>query len=229
MQDDLDVSFVIPIYNNASILPATIEKLQSYFSRTRLRYDLIFVNDASTDASLSIIETAAQTITNIKLLNLAMNGGQQRALMQGFMVAGGKVVIAVDADLPCEMTDLMRLAQMANEGVELVLGKRTGDIRRTWLRRLGSKIGNLLFRLLFEFQIQDFGCGIGAIRRQLIERLRSHGVPARLIKLDLLFLAESYVEVDVNTTNTISQNRSSYSFSKLLGLLWQLINYPKPR
>ncbi|MFZ5628409.1 MAG: glycosyltransferase family 2 protein [Spirochaetota bacterium] len=222
MRTQFGVSLVVPVYNSAAFLPSTIAELTDYLAREFAQYELIMVEDGSVDESLSLLRAAAEKDTNVRLLIHENNLGQQQSLADGLYVAKNEIVLTVDADLPCALTDLRRIAELAYDGKELVFTRRRAQIHWAWWRRLGSKVANMIFRVIYPFQVQDIGCGLVAMRPSLIEKLRKRKKPVGLIKLDLLLVAESYIEVDIQNHAPLT---SSYSFFKLLRLFWLMLTY----
>lgn len=222
MRDTFAVSLVVPVYNSAAFLPNTIAALTDYLEREFTHYELIMVDDSSVDESLSLMRAAADKNKNIRLLIHESNLGQQQSLADGLFVAKNEIVLTVDADLPCALTDLRMIAELVYNGIELVFTRRKAQVHRALWRRLGSKVANVIFRLIYPFEVQDIGCGLVAMRPSLIERLRKREKPIGLIKLDLLLVAQSYIEVDIQNNTPVT---SSYSFLKLLKLFWLMLTY----
>lgn len=220
---NLHVSVVVPVYNNETVLPNTIHRLSAYFAENFTKYELVFVNDCSTDDSPQILQTAMAKNNKIRLILREVNGGQQQAMADGLLAAKGDVVIGIDADLPCEIGELKKIALLASDQAELVLGKRTGIFHQVSWRRWGSSIGNGLFRLLHPYNITDFGCGIGATRRTVVDRLREKNTTVGIIKLEMLRLAKTYIEVEIHPPKNLVIGKSSYSLLKLLRLVWAII------
>lgn len=222
MRAQFGVSLVVPIYNSAALLPTTLPALTLYLAREFTHYELIIVEDGSVDESLLLMRAAAEENKNIRLLIHERNLGQQQSLADGLFVAQNEIVLTVDADLPCALTDLRRIADLAYGGKELVFTRRRAQAHKAWWRRLGSKVANIIFRLIYPFQVQDIGSGVIAMRTSLIERLQKREKPIGLIKLDLLLVAESFIEVDIQNHTPVT---SSYSFFKLLRLFWLMLTY----
>ena len=220
MRDIFGVSVVVPVYNSAAFLQGTIAALTDYLALEFAHYELIMIDDGSVDESLSLMRAAADKNKNIRLLIHASNLGQQQSLADGFLAARNTIVLAVDADLPCELTDLKKIARIVHDGTELVLGRRIVQIRRAWWRILGSMVANIIFRLLYPFEVHDFGCGLAAMRPSLIDKLRNQKRSTGLMKLDLLRVAESYTQIDIKSR---APTASSYSFFKLLRLFWIMV------
>jgi len=222
MRDMFAVSLVVPVYNSAAFLPSTIAALTDYLAREFTHYELIMVDDGSVDESLSLLRAAAEKDKNIRLLIHERNLGQQHSLADGFLAARNAIVLSVDADLPCELIDLKKIACIVYSGRELVFGRRILQIRRPWWRTLGSAVANTIFRWIYPYEVQDIGCGLLAMQPSLIDKLRNQKRSTGLIKLDLLLAAESYVQMDIRSRAPAT---SSYTFLKLLKLFWILVTY----
>jgi glycosyltransferase involved in cell wall biosynthesis len=220
MSDKFAVSLVVPVYNSAAFLQSTITALAGYLQSEFKHYELILVDDGSIDESLAIMRAAADENKNIRLIIHERNLGQQRSLADGFLSARNAIVVSIDADLPCELTDLKKIAHIVYNGSELVFGRRVVQIRRAWWRTFGSFVANLIFRLIYPFEIQDIGCGLLAMRPSLIEKLRNRKKSTGLIKLDLLLAAENCVQMDISNRRSTT---SSYSFIKLVKLFWLML------
>lgn len=225
MKKDFSVSVVIPVFNGAVVLSSTITLLTSYLEDTYQEYEVLFINDASTDSTETILQAAAQRNARIKVMTSPINKGQQVSLLSGLLAAQYSVVLSVDADVPCELDDLSRIAELTHLRFELVVSRRVGRKTQKWWRVLGSWGANLLFRLLFRFQIRDFGCGVAGLRRSLIEKLRTQKRTIHLLKIDALQLALNYAEIDIAAIERSSESESSYSFRKLWRLFWAIFIY----
>lgn len=226
MKADFGVSVVVPVYNNADILDSTIAILSAYLAQEFRDYELIFVNDGSTDGSQELLEDAALANTNIRILRQHLNIGQQQAIAIGALSAEQEIIVAIDADLPCVLDDLKKLASAAAEGTELVLGRRVGGPSRRWWRRLGSFVGAWTIRALYpQCAIRDFGCSTVAARRSFADRLRNRTDEIQVLKIQLIEVAESYVEMDIRLPEQPIAGKSGYSLLSLLDLLWKIVAY----
>lgn len=225
MKANFGVSVVVPVYNNAPILRTTIRRLTEYLNQEFVHFEIIFVDDGSSDESVEILEDAAMKSARIRVLRHATNLGQQQATADGALMAREQIIVTVDSDLPCALSDLKKIATLAAQGTELVLGYRISDMRRTWWRRLGSRMAGFLVRLLYPYDIRDFGCSTGAVRRSLVDRLRHKSQDTRQLKILLLKFAESYTETLIQASDNPPRTTSSYSFSKLMNFFWQIVSY----
>lgn len=227
MKSKFGVSVVVPVYNNADILLNTINRLTDYFSREFVRYELIFVDDGSKDSSRELLQMAASKNKKIRLLRHEKNLDQQQAIADGSLAAHEHIIITVDAHISCALSDLKKIALIAEEGTELVFGRRTGGPRHAWWRRFGTRFVGWLFRTLYSYPMSDFGCSIGAVRRTLVDRMRQNRNSVRiwLLKVELLRYATSYTEVDIGPPEVSMPRKSGYTVLKLAKRFWAIIWY----
>jgi undecaprenyl-phosphate 4-deoxy-4-formamido-L-arabinose transferase len=221
----LTVSVVIPVFNNSEILDSNIRKLTIFLSKEFADYELILVDDKSTDRSADMLRAAASQNAKIRVLWHHTNRGQQWAIANGALMARENTVIVIDADLPCLLSDLKKIALLTAAGTELVLCRRAGALSRPWFRRAGSLLASKLCRLLFRYGISDFGCSTGAVRRELIERVRVRASDLKLLKIQLLQHANSFVETEITVPPVAQGASSAYSFAKLVSILWSIAKY----
>ncbi|MFZ5628406.1 MAG: glycosyltransferase family 2 protein [Spirochaetota bacterium] len=227
MKSKFGVSVVVPVYNNATILPVTIQRLSDFFSREFTRYEIIFVDDGSDDESWQLLQAAASGNPKIRLLKHEKNLDQQQAVADGSLAAREDIIVNVDAHISCALADLKKVALIAHQGTELVFGRRTGGPPHGWWRRLGTRLVGWLFRLLYSYEMSDFGCSIGAVRRSLVDRMRQNQNSVRiwLLKVELLRYATSYTEVDIGPPEISMPRKSGYTLLKLAKRFWAIIWY----
>lgn len=231
MRSKFGVSVVVPVYNNADILPVTIQRLTDFFSREFARYEIIFVDDGSDDESWQILQIAASENPKIRLLKHEKNLDQQQAVADGSLAAQEDIIVNVDVHISCALADLKKIALIAYQGTELVFGRRTGGPPHGWWRRLGTRFVGWLFRLLYSYRMSDFGCSIGAVRRSLVDRMRQNQDSVRiwLLKVELLRYATSYTEVDIGPPEINRPRKSGYTLLKLAKRFWAIIWYKLAR
>ncbi len=227
MKSDFGVSVVVPVYNNADILPLTIQRLADYFSREFARYEIIFVDDGSDDESWQLLQVAASQNGKVRLLRHEKNLDQQQAVADGSLAAREDIIVNVDAHISCALGDLKKVALIAAQGTELVFGRRTGGPPQAWWRRCGTRFVSWVFRLLYSYEMSDFGCSIGAVRRSLVDRMRQNQNSVRiwLLKVELLRYAKSYAEVDIGPPEISKPRKSGYTILKLAKRFWAIIWY----
>lgn len=177
----LDISVVIPLYNEDESLPELAEWIDKVMQENRFSYEVIFVDDGSTDKSWEVIEGLHQRNNAFKGIRFRRNYGKSAALNSGFAIAEGNVVITMDADLqdsPDEIPDLHKMITV--EGLDLVSGwkqKRFDPITKT----LPTKLFNWAARRMSGIYLHDFNCGLKAYRGDVVKNIEVYGEMHRYI------------------------------------------------
>jgi dolichol-phosphate mannosyltransferase len=171
MNDSIDLSIVVPVYNEQESLPLLWPEIRSVLDPTGLRYEVIFVDDGSHDCSADVIRDFHERDARARLVRLKANAGETAATDAGFKAVRGRHVIVMDADLQNDPHDIpAMLAQL--EQWDAVTGWRVnraaGD---SWVRRLSSRIANRIRNSLSKESIQDSGCTFRAFRRECLRNL----------------------------------------------------------
>ncbi|TKJ39799.1 glycosyltransferase [candidate division LCP-89 bacterium B3_LCP] len=179
MTDEITVSAVIPLLNEEESLRELYELLAENLTQYD-SWEIIFVDDGSTDSSLIILEELRSRDARIKIISFQMNYGKSAALDAGFNAALGKYIITLDADLQDDPGEIPNLIAELEKGNDLVSGwkkKRRDPISKT----VPSKIWNLLTSILTGLRIHDFNCGLKAYRREVTRRLPVYGEMHRFL------------------------------------------------
>ena len=183
MTNNLDISVVVPLYNEEESLPELIAWIDRVMQREQLTYEVIFVDDGSSDGSWAVIEDLHRHYATIRAISFGRNYGKSAALYTGFAAAEGEVVITMDADLqdsPDEIPELRRM--ILEDGYDLVSGwkrKRYDPIGKRW----PSKFFNGTARLVSHIRLHDFNCGLKAYRRKVIKAIEVYGEMHRFIPI----------------------------------------------
>ena len=178
----MDISVVIPLYNEEESLPELFAWIQRVMTQNNFSYEVIFVNDGSTDRSWQVIEELAAQNDTVKGIKFRRNHGKSPALYCGFAKAQGDVVITMDADLqdsPDEIPELYRM--ITQDGYDLVSGykkKRYDPLSKT----LPTKLFNATARAVSGIKnLHDFNCGLKAYRKEVIKNIEVYGEMHRYI------------------------------------------------
>ena len=178
----MDISVVIPLYNEEESLPELFAWIQRVMNQNNFTYEVIFVNDGSTDGSWNVIEKLSEQYPEAKGIKFRRNYGKSPALYCGFARAAGDVVITMDADLqdsPDEIPELYRM--ITQDGYDLVSGykkKRYDPLSKT----LPTKLFNATARSVSGIKnLHDFNCGLKAYRREVIKNIEVYGEMHRYI------------------------------------------------
>lgn len=178
----MDISVVVPLFNEAESLPDLYSWIVRVMKEHNFTYEIIFVNDGSTDESWNIIEKFSKEDTNVHGIKFRRNYGKSPALFCGFRKAQGDVVVTMDADLqdsPDELPELYRM--ITGDGYDLVSGykqKRYDPISKT----LPTKLFNATARKVSGIKnLHDFNCGLKAYRRDVVKNIEVYGEMHRYI------------------------------------------------
>ena len=170
-----DVSVVVPIHDEVESLPLLLEAIASTLSSSQINYEIICVDDGSTDGSGDFLKEQAQIRTDLKAVILRRNYGQTAAMAAGFYYAVGKAIVTLDADLQNDPADIPMLLAKLDEGYDLVSGWRQKRQDGAVNRLLPSKIANWLIRHTTSVNIHDYGCSLKAYRAELLADMNLYG------------------------------------------------------
>ena len=186
--DKLDISVVVPLYDEAESLPELVAWIDRVMRREGLTYEVILVDDGSDDDSWQVVGRLKGDYPAVRGIRFARNYGKSAALYCGFAAAEGEVVVTMDADLqdsPDEIPELRRM--ILDEGYDLVSGwkkKRYDPVGKRW----PSKFFNWTARRASGIRLHDFNCGLKAYRRKVVKSIEVYGEMHRFIP----FLARKY-------------------------------------
>jgi glycosyltransferase involved in cell wall biosynthesis len=162
------LSVIIPCYNEARRLPATLIDIDRYLSQTSFAYEILVVDDGSSDTTANIVEAMQSAIANLRVLRDVVNRGKGAAVRRGMLEARGTIRLFTDADNATSMDEFAKLQPYFEEGYEVVFASRAMpdsilDPPQPWYRQLAGRIGNLLFvRLINLPNVHDSQCGFKA-------------------------------------------------------------------
>ncbi len=179
----MDVSVVIPIHNERENIPLLYDQLNEALSQLERSYEIVLVDDGSTDGSYAQLVQLAARDGRVKVIQFRRNYGQTAAMQAGIQWATGDVVITMDGDLQNDPADIALMLAKIDEGYDLVHGWRKNR-KDAWLnRRLPSQIANALISRVTGFPIHDLGCTLKAIRREIACELELYGEMHRFIPI----------------------------------------------
>ncbi|CEJ43220.1 glycosyltransferase family 2 protein [Umezakia ovalisporum] len=170
-----DVSVVIPVRDELESLPLLLEAIASSLTADNFSYEIICVDDGSTDGSDQFLKEQAQIRTDLKAVLLRRNYGQSAAMAAGFNYAIGKVIVTLDADLQNDPADIPLLLAKLEEGYDLVSGWRHKRQDALVSRLIPSKIANWLIGKVTEVKLHDYGCSLKAYRSELVADMNLYG------------------------------------------------------
>lgn len=191
------ISIVIPIYNEEKNLPILADKLAAALGALGREYEVIFINDGSTDGTLAQIRRACARDPRLKAIHFRRNSGQTAAMQAGFSHAKGDVIVAMDGDLQNDPADIAKLVAKLDEGFDLVSGwrkdRQDSPIKRNFL----SRVANRLISATTGVKLHDYGCSLKAYRREVLEGIALYGEMHRFIPVYAFWNGARIAEVPV--------------------------------
>lgn len=216
------VSVVIPVYNEEESLPQLLERTIKSCKQLEQEYELILVDDGSSDNSAKMLEEAAAIEENhVIAIILNRNYGQHSAIMAGFNQADGDLVITLDADLQNPPEEIPRLVVTAEEGYDVV-GTRRRNRQDSWFRKTASKMINSMITKATGRSMGDYGCMLRAYRRHIVDAMLQCHERSTFIPILANTFARRTIEIDVAHAER-EYGDSKYSFLKLINLMYDLL------
>lgn len=218
----MDISVVIPVCNEQDNLKTLYEKLDGVLSKTEKEYEVIFVNDSSTDGSWQLISQLAEADKKIKAINLKRNYGQTTALAAGFDYAKGEIIITMDADLQNDPQDIPKLLNKMKEGFDVVSGWRKNRKDPFFTKRLPSLIANKIISKITGAGVHDLGCTLKVYRREILQNLKLYGEMHRLLAVYAMWIGAKLGEEEVRHFPRI-HGKSKYGLERTFKVILDLI------
>lgn len=191
-----DLSVIIPVYNEEENLPVLAAEIGEALEPGGLSYEVIYVDDGSTDGSLDVLRRLASEDPRVRILKLSRNSGQSAALDAGFRLARGEVLATLDADLQNDPADIPRLLEVLPR-CDVVCGVRRKR-RDSWVRRISSRIANGVRNRLTHESVTDVGCTLRVYRRESVERIFMFTGMHRFLPTLLKLAGAEVLELPVN-------------------------------
>lgn len=206
------LSVVVPLYNEEESLNAFYDELLKEIIKLSKEYEIIFVDDGSTDNSLDILKKLVLKDKKIKIFSFRRNQGKAEALSLGFQKAAGDYIVTLDADLQDKPTEIHKLLDKMKEGYDVVSGWRKNR-KHPWFMKLSSKLFNFLVGLLLGVKLHDYNCGLKAYTKEAAKSLHLYGGLHRFIPLIAHQSGFRICEVVVDHEKR-KYGKSKYGFSK---------------
>ncbi len=178
----MNLSIIVPLYNEEESLPELAAWIERVVTQLNLSYEIIMVDDGSTDSSWKVVEELHATNPNVKGIKFRTNYGKSAALNTAFAACGGDVVITMDADLqdsPDEISDLYRM--ITEEGYDVVSGWKKKRYDNVMLKNIPSKLFNATTRRISKIKLHDFNCGLKAYRKDVVKNIEIYSEMHRYI------------------------------------------------
>ncbi len=225
------ITIVVPVFNEEESLGAFYHELTHVLPTLKEKYEIIFVDDGSTDLSLKLLQSLAQKDKAVRVYSFRRNTGKSEALTFGFLQAKGDYIVTLDADLQDKPTEIHKLLDRAKAGVDVVCGWRANRLDASKMKII-SRMFNLLMDKMFGLHIHDYNCGLKVYTRDAAKSLRLYGSLHRFIPL--LTAVQGFTVDEVAVVHEPRKfGKSKFGFSKVwkdlpdLFTIFFLIKYAK--
>ncbi|PYV40477.1 MAG: glycosyltransferase [Acidobacteria bacterium] len=216
-------SIVVPLYNEVDNVPPLYSKITEVMRRMRESYEIIFVDDGSTDETFKVLAEIYDKDGHIVALRLRRNFGQTAALKAGFDLATGEIIISLDGDLQHDPEEIPLFIAKIEEGYDIVSGWRQ-ERTDAWLtRRLPSCIANWTMSKLSGVELHDFGTTFKAYRREIIQDIQLYGELHRFIPALASWSGATVAEIPIKDSPR-QNGKSNYGLSRTIRVLLDLIS-----
>jgi glycosyltransferase involved in cell wall biosynthesis len=215
------LSVIVLVYNEVESLPSLHAELTSVLKAVEMRYEIVFIDDGSTDGSTEKLGQIARSDPRVRVVTFRRNFGQTAAVQAGIDHTNGDILVFMDGDLQNDPHDIPHLLAKLDDGFDVASGwrkNRRDDASRVW----PSKIANWIIAKVTGVPLHDFGCTLKAYRRDVIEDVKLYGEMHRFIPVYASWVGARIAEVEVNH-RARAFGRSKYSLSRTSRVLLDLI------
>jgi len=216
------LSIVIPVHNEEPSLLPLYDRLTAVLESMQKPYEILFVDDASTDRSFELLANLVETDERLKVIRLRRNFGQTAALSAGFHEAEGDVIIAMDGDLQHAPEDIPALLHKIEEGYDIASGWRKERLDNALTRRIPSRIANWLMAKASGVELRDFGTTFKAYRAEVLKDVHLYGELHRFIPALASFYGARVAEVPIRNTPRAA-GESHYGLGRTFRVLFDIV------
>jgi len=217
------LSIVVPVYNEAKNLELLFSRLTTTLSKLGKPYEIIFTNDGSKDSSETILKKLFQLHPDqVRVIEFSRNFGQHMAVIAGFELSRGEVIVTLDADLQNPPEEIPKLLELIEKGHDLVSGIRLHERKDSWFRKNISILINKIRALITNIDMVDHGCMLRAYSRNIIDLMLAHNEASIFIPALAYSYANNPAEINVDH-EARSSGKSKYSLYSLVRLNFDLM------
>lgn len=215
------LSLFLPVFNEEDNLEILHEKIISIMEKLGQTFEVIYVNDGSTDRSLELLSRFAARDPRIRVIVLRRNYGQTAAMAAGIDAARGQVLIAMDADGQHDPVDIPRLLAKLDEGYDVASGWRKERHDFYLTRTFPSHLANRLISLISGISLHDFGCSLKAYRREVLKGVQLYGEMHRFIPIYASWAGARVTEIPVVHHRRVA-GKSNYGLARTIKVIFDL-------
>src|SRR5579862_1998502 len=216
------LSIVIPIHNEEPTILPLYDRLIGVLEALNKPFEMIFVDDASSDRSFDLLANLVETDSRLKVIRLRRNFGQTAALSAGFDEAQGSVIVSLDGDLQHEPEDIPALLAKIEEGYDIASGWRKDRVDSALTRKLPSRIANWLMAKASGIQLRDFGTTFKAYRAEVLKEINLYGELHRFIPALSSFYGARIAEVPIRNTPRLAGD-SHYGLGRTFNVMFDIL------
>ncbi len=217
----MKVSVVVPVYNEKENVEILYRKIRDVMERNGYDYEIIFVDDGSTDGTFEVIKRLAEKDRLFKVIRFRRNFGQTAAMACGFDYASGDVIVSMDGDLQNDPEDIPLLIEKLEEGYDVVSGWRK-DRQDEFKRVIFSRVANWLIGKITGVKLHDYGCSLKAYRSDVAKNLHLYGELHRFIPVLANIYGASITEIPVRHHKRM-YGKSKYNLSRTFRVIVDLM------
>ncbi len=216
------LSIVIPIHNEEPAILPLYDRLTGVLEALRRPYEIIFVDDASSDRSFDLLANLVETDSHLKVLRLRRNFGQTAALAAGFDEAQGDVIISLDGDLQHDPDDIPLLLEKIEAGYDIASGWRKNRVDNAVTRKIPSRIANWMMKRASGVELHDFGTTFKAYRSEILKDINLYGELHRFIPALASFYGARIIEVPIKNIER-PNGASHYGLGRTFRVFFDII------
>lgn len=221
IDDDL-ISILIPIFNEEESIEASHRELTEVMQRWGRRYEIVLVNDGSTDGTGRLIDAIATSDPHVRAVHFRTNYGQTAAVTAAIDYSRGGILVPIDADLQNDPNDIPALVEKLDQGFDVVSGWRKQRKDRSLTRVLPSRVANWLISRVSGVPLHDYGCSLKAYRRNVIDDIRLYGEMHRFIPVYAHMNGGKVTEMVVNHRPRL-RGQSKYGLNRIVKVVLDLL------
>src|SRR5437764_11063576 len=216
------LSIVIPIHNEEPSILRLYDRLTAVLEKLQRPFEMLFIDDASTDRSFELLANLVETDTRMKVVRLRRNFGQTAALSAGFDEAQGSVIISLDGDLQHAPEDIPALLAKIDEGYDIASGWRKERVDNAITRKIPSRIANWLMAKASGIELRDFGTTFKAYRAEVLKDVNLYGELHRFIPALASFYGARVAEVPIRNTPRAAGD-SHYGIGRTFRVMFDIL------
>jgi len=218
------LSIVIPIFNEEENITPLYRELKNVLEGMRAKYEVIFVDDGSDDASNEVLQKLAQNDKRVKVIQFRKNFGQTAAIAAGVEHSQGEIIVTMDGDGQNDPRDIPRLVEKLAQGYDVTSGWRRHRKDPLLNKKFPSALANKLISWLTKVRLHDYGCTLKAYRRDILKDVRLYGEMHRFIPAYASWVGARITEMEV-AHHARRHGRSKYGLSRTTSIILDLITF----